>query len=299
MDTTMLLNWIDPELGSVLLEMSLLSCLALIISSIGFYRVVYFISIGYAFSIVAMSIITPLWHFESITWASALQNIFLTLWGLRLGIYLVQREFRASYREELTDVHQRSSGMTWVTKTAIWVSVSILYVLMFSPSLFTLISTPVASVWMFHLVQIAGLLFMGGGLVLEAVSDKQKSDFKSRFPKQYCNVGLYRWVRCPNYFGEITFWVGNWIMGAVFYRYGVHCIDNDGIYQTVGKNARRTVREPTRVSGLHSHGAGSFSFHPCVQLKEGSRIFRVKGTASQVQHYSPMSNTDLSRSDCE
>jgi steroid 5-alpha reductase family enzyme len=218
MDTTMLLNWIDPELGSVLLEMSLLSCLALIISSIGFYRVVYFISIGYAFSIVAMSIITPLWHFESITWASALQNIFLTLWGLRLGIYLVQREFRASYREELTDVHQRSSGMTWVTKTAIWASVSILYVLMFSPSLFTLISTPVASVWMFHLVQIAGLLFMGGGLVLEAVSDKQKSDFKSRFPKQYCNVGLYRWVRCPNYFGEITFWVGNWIMGAVFYN---------------------------------------------------------------------------------
>ena len=214
----MLLNWLDPEFGSVILEMSLLSGLALIISSMGFYRVVYFISIGYAFSIVAMSIITPLWHYENLTWVSGLQNIFLTLWGLRLGIYLVRREFRASYREELTDVHQRSSGMIWRTKIVIWVSVSVLYVLMFSPSLFTLISRSFTTVWIFYLVQIAGLLLMGGGLVLEAVSDKQKSDYKSQFPKQYCNVGLYRWVRCPNYFGEITFWVGNWVIGTAFYN---------------------------------------------------------------------------------
>jgi steroid 5-alpha reductase family enzyme len=50
------------------------------------------------------------------------------------------------------------------------------------------------------------------------MSDKQKADFKARFPKQYCNVGLYRWVRCPNYLGEITFWVGNWVMGILFYN---------------------------------------------------------------------------------
>ena len=54
-------------------------------------------------------------------------------------------------------------------------------------------------------------------LVLEAVSDKQKSDFKAEFPKQYCGVGLYRWVRCPNYLGEITFWVGNWVIGIMIY----------------------------------------------------------------------------------
>ena len=56
-----------------------------------------------------------------------------------------------------------------------------------------------------YFVQIAGLLFMGSGLVIEALSDKQKSDFKAQFPKQYCNVGLYRWVRCPNYFGFSKF----------------------------------------------------------------------------------------------
>lgn len=214
----MLLNWLDPQLGYILLEIVLLLGMALIISAIGFYRVVYFISIGYAFSIVTMAIVTPFRHLENITWSLALQDLFLALWGLRLGIYLIKREYRASYSKELATIHQRSAGMSWITKALIWVSVSILYVLMFSPSLFGLITFSVSSSWIFYFVQIAGLFFMGSGLVLEALSDKQKSDFKTQFPKQYCNVGLYRWVRCPNYFGEITFWVGNWVVGVMFYN---------------------------------------------------------------------------------
>ena len=214
----MLLNWFEPEYVSVLPEMLILTVLALIISSIGFYRMVYFISIGYAFSIVAMAVMTPVRHFEDLSWTSALQNIILVLWGVRLGIYLIQREYRASYRKELADIHQRSAGMSWITKILIWVSVSGLYVFMFSPSLFSLTTLPVNTSWIFNLVQAAGLMLMGGGLVLEAMSDKQKADFKSLFPKQYCDVGLYRWVRCPNYLGEITFWVGNWVMGILFYN---------------------------------------------------------------------------------
>jgi steroid 5-alpha reductase family enzyme len=88
---------------------------------------------------------------------------------------------------------------------------------MFSPSLFGLIALPESSARIYSLIQIAGLLLMGGGLVLEALADKQKSDFKAKFPEKYCNVGLYRWVRCPNYLGEIAFWVGNWVMGIMIY----------------------------------------------------------------------------------
>ncbi len=197
--------------------MLLLLGLALVISSIGFYRVVYFISIGYAFSIVAMAIIAPLRYIENLTWVSAFQNIFLVLWGLRLGIYLVRREFRASYRKASSSVHQRFVGMAWGIKTLIWISVSLLYVLMFSPSLFVLTASSAISSWITDLVQIVGLVIMGGGLVLEAVADKQKSDFKAAFPKRFCDIGLYRWVRCPNYLGEIIFWVGNWVVGVMAY----------------------------------------------------------------------------------
>jgi steroid 5-alpha reductase family enzyme len=171
----MSLNWFEPEYGSVFPEILFLTVLALIISSIGFYRVVYFISIGYAFSIVAMAVISPVRHLGSLNWTSASQNILLVMWGVRLGIYLVQREYRASYRKELADIHQRSAGMSWITKILIWASVSVLYVLMFSPSLFSLITLPVNTSWIFTLVQTAGLMLMGGGLLLEAMSDKQNT----------------------------------------------------------------------------------------------------------------------------
>ena len=171
----MSLNWFEPEYSSVLPEMLFLTALALIISSIGFYRVVYFISIGYAFSIVAMAAMSPMRHLGSLAWPSAMQNILLVLWGVRLVIYLVQREYRASYRKELADIHQRSAGMSWITKILIWASVSVLYVLMFSPSLFSLITLPVSTSWIITLVQTAGLMLMGGGLLLEAMSDKQNT----------------------------------------------------------------------------------------------------------------------------
>lgn len=51
-----LASWFSQELASLNLQLMLvLFLLALVISAIGFYRVVCFISIGYAFSIVAMA----------------------------------------------------------------------------------------------------------------------------------------------------------------------------------------------------------------------------------------------------
>lgn len=197
--------------------MLLLFGLALVISAIGFYRALYFINIGYAFTIVAMVIVTVMRQAENLSLVPVLQNVFLLLWGLRLGIYLVRREFQAAYQKQSTKTHQGFAGVPWGIKIVIWVSVSILYVLMFSPSLFRLTAIPATTSWALYLSQGVGLLLMGSGLILEAMADKQKADFKARFPQKYCDVGLYSWVRCPNYFGEIIFWVGNWVVGMMFY----------------------------------------------------------------------------------
>ncbi|MDJ0754551.1 MAG: DUF1295 domain-containing protein [Ardenticatenaceae bacterium] len=213
----MLLDWFEPQLGDLLTASWPLLIIALLVSSLGFYRVVYFISVGYAFSIVGMALFTTINHFDNLTWVAALQNLFLVLWGARLGVFLVYREFRTTYRRELGDVAQRSAGMAWSRKAIIWISVSILYLLMFSPSLFRLLNGPSSS-WIGYFVEGFGLLLMGSGLLIEAAGDRQKSAFKVRFPNQFCNEGLYRWVRCPNYLGEITFWVGHWIVGVTVYN---------------------------------------------------------------------------------
>ncbi len=191
--------------------------IALVISSVGFYRVVYFISIGYAFSITAMALIAFLLLRDQVTWATVFQNALLTVWGLRLGIYLVRREAQPVYREELDAIHDRSAGMGLLRRAAIWIGVSLLYVCMFSPSLFGLLAGRVPQGLLVSAVQAGGLIIMTGGLLLEALADRQKSVFKAVHPGQFCDVGLYRWVRCPNYLGEILFWVGNWVVGLVFY----------------------------------------------------------------------------------
>ena len=214
----MLTSWISQN------EMWLLWGFALLISSIGFYRPLYFINIGYAFAIVAMVVVTAFLQAGNFTTVPVLQNAFLMIWGLRLGLYLVRREFQAAYRKRSARTHQRFAGLSWALRIVIWIGVSILYVLMFTPSLFRVTSSPVTTSWLLYISQGVGLFLMAGGLLLETVADRQKAKFKTANPRQYCDVGLYRWVRCPNYFGEIVFWVGNWVVGLVFYGTLLHWV---------------------------------------------------------------------------
>ena len=135
-------DWFTTQLASMPWAMlALLFVLALFFSAVGFYRVVYFISIGYAFSIVAMAVTVMILLFRDLTWASALHNVLLIIWGLRLGIYLLRRELQSSYGKAMADVHQRTAKMPFSRRARIWVGVSFLYVAMFSPSLFSLSSS--------------------------------------------------------------------------------------------------------------------------------------------------------------
>ena len=211
---------VGSEFAAVPLSIWLLLLgLALAISAVGFYRVVYFISIGYAFSIVALAITSVLLLRAHLTWAAALQNLLLVVWGLRLGIFLVRRELQPAYGKELAGTHARSAGMALSRKILIWVGVSVLYVVMFTPSLFVLAPIPEAAApgMPIVVVQWLGLALMAGALILETLADQQKSAFKVGNPGRFCDAGLYSWVRCPNYLGEILFWLGNWVCGLLFY----------------------------------------------------------------------------------
>ena len=51
------------------------------------------------------------------------------------------------------------------------------------------------------------------GFVIEAAADIQKSNAKKKNSKRFVDTGLYRLVRCPNYFGEMLFWTGTVVSG--------------------------------------------------------------------------------------
>jgi steroid 5-alpha reductase family enzyme len=51
---------------------------------------------------------------------------------------------------------------------------------------------------------------------IQLIADKQSHDFRAANPDKVCNVGLWKHGRHPNYFGEILFWWGIWMMYSAF-----------------------------------------------------------------------------------
>ncbi|MBR3945652.1 MAG: DUF1295 domain-containing protein, partial [Bacteroidales bacterium] len=59
-----------------------------------------------------------------------------------------------------------------------------------------------------------GLVVCLASATIQLIADKQIHDFRDAHPGQYCTVGLWKHGRHPNYFGEVQFWWGIWIMYA-------------------------------------------------------------------------------------
>jgi steroid 5-alpha reductase family enzyme len=189
--------------------------LCLTFSALGFKRVEYFVSLGYAASVAAQAVAFPLLYRDTIKGLALLQSGLLLAYGLRLGIFLAFRDRVPSFQKQRAESTARGIKVGDLMKIAIWVGVSFFYVLLFLPALLTmsaqaggmaLASAPV------------GILLMSAGLGLEACADWQKSGFKTHNPSRFCDVGLYKVVRFPNYFGEMVFWLGVWVSAMSTYR---------------------------------------------------------------------------------
>jgi len=195
------------------LALSLSICLVL--SALGFKHVVYFVSLGYATSIAAQAIVMPFIYWNTLHGWVLVQATLLLAYGLRLGTFVTIREQAASYHNEQAENAAREAKVRDPMKAAIWIIVSILYVLMFLPVLLTMSAQ--AAEEPLRLTPV-GVVLMAIGLVAEACADWQKSQFKKHNPSHFCDVGLYRVVRFPNYFGEILFWFGVWISAISAYQ---------------------------------------------------------------------------------
>jgi steroid 5-alpha reductase family enzyme len=195
------------------LVLGLVVCL--VFSALGFKRVEYFVSLGYAASVAAQAIAFLFLYRDTIRGLALLQAGLLLAYGLRLGIFLALRDRVPSFQKQRVGNTDSGIKVGGAIKVAIWVGVSFFYVLLFLPALLTmsaqaggmaLASAPV------------GILLMAAGLGLEACADWQKSEFKKRNPSRFCDVGLYSVVRFPNYFGEMVFWLGVWVSAMSTYR---------------------------------------------------------------------------------
>lgn len=186
-----------------------LFAVALAVSAIGFKKYVWFISIGYGFAVAAIGIALLCMFGGSADAGLIIACVLFILYGCRLGGYLAYREIKSSsYNRKMKTEIKDGKGMSVIAKCGIWVSAALLYACETSPVLFRLGNGNKTDGWV-----IAGVIIMVSGLCLETAADLQKNAAKKINPKRFVDTGLYKIVRCPNYFGEMTFWTGVFLTG--------------------------------------------------------------------------------------
>lgn len=181
---------------------------------IGFKKYVYFLSVGYGFSVAGLGIayfVTAL--VNGYVWNAAilLQCVLFVAYGARLSGFLIVREVKnGNYRKVLNEVTKEGEKpMPVFVKAAIWICVSALYVVQTCPVFYRLYNGGGGEV----ALPLIGAIISLAGLLLEAASDKQKSAQKAQNPNMVATQGLFKMVRCPNYLGEVIFWTGVIVSG--------------------------------------------------------------------------------------
>jgi len=128
--------------------------------------------------------------------------ILVTIWALRLGIFLHQRVHKTGKDARFDELKNSFFRyfITW-TMQGMWVS-------------FTLAAALVAITSQYKqelgFLVVSGLLIWLVGFLIEAIADAQKMKFKNnpQNKNNYIQSGLWATSRHPNYFGEILAWLG-------------------------------------------------------------------------------------------
>ncbi len=190
--------------------------------AVGFYKFVYFLSIGYGFAVAGGGIANLVMYIVNPTstplWVVLVETLLFIVYGARLSGFLLVRELKnVSFRK--TDVAKDTLAkndekkMPVFVLVTIWISVTILYVAQVSPMLFRFVNGCED-----YIIPVIGFAVSVFGLILETVADNQKSAQKKERPDMVATKGLYKIVRCPNYLGEILFWTGVFVSGITAYK---------------------------------------------------------------------------------
>jgi steroid 5-alpha reductase family enzyme len=176
----------------------------------GFHEFVWFMSVGYGFAVMCIGIFHLIWGFVngSLTAATAVMSVLFAIYGYRLGGYLLKRELtNAAYRKTLESTGS-TKRMPIPVSLCMWIFCTWLYVAETSAVTYRVINRAGDNLFAW-----LGIVIMAVAIAGEATADRQKSAAKKVNPKRFCDTGLYKYVRCPNYFSEILFWFGVTVSG--------------------------------------------------------------------------------------
>ena len=157
-------------------------------------------------SIIMFAIQQKYIQIHSIDIYSLVLSLLISIWTLRLGIFLFYRVLKVGEDIRFKDVKNNA------LKFFVWFSISSLWV-----SLTTMAAMNVVTSKNYN--KDLTLLYIGTmiwvfGFLFEIISDYQKIKFKNNAlnKNKFIDSGLWSISRHPNYFGEIILWIGIYII---------------------------------------------------------------------------------------
>ncbi|KAH7679520.1 3-oxo-5-alpha-steroid 4-dehydrogenase (acceptor) protein [Dioscorea alata] len=147
------------------------------------------------------------WHFRQIV-----LTVLVVIWGFRLGLFLLMRILQWGEDRRFDEMRNNLGKLAvfWIFQ-AVWVwTVSL-------PVTVVNASDRNPSV---QARDIIGWIMWSIGITIEATADQQKLIFKNSPVNKgkWCNVGVWRYCRHPNYFGEILLWWGIFVASTPVLR---------------------------------------------------------------------------------
>lgn len=193
--------------------LGILFAVALVCCSMGFKRFVWFMSVGYGFAVAGIAVAALVYGaaLGLLTVPLGIALLVCAAYGLRLGVFLLKRETGNKTYKKILDTKVGKEPPVFV-KAVMWLSMGVIYLAETAGLHFRMVNRTVDDVCLY-----AGIAIMAAGAVIEALADKQKSEQKAQNPDMVATEGLFRFMRCPNYFGEILFWTGVFLSGLTSY----------------------------------------------------------------------------------
>ncbi|XP_057459404.1 uncharacterized protein LOC130750029 isoform X1 [Actinidia eriantha] len=137
------------------------------------------------------------WHSRQVV-----LTLLVVIWGLRLALFLLMRILQWGEDRRFDEMRGNLGKLAifW-TFQAVWVWTVSLPV--------TIVNASDRDLSL-QAVDIIGWIMWSIGITVEATADQQKLTFKNSQENRgkWCSVGLWKYTRHPNYFGEILLWWG-------------------------------------------------------------------------------------------
>lgn len=131
----------------------------------------------------------------------------ITVWGLRLSVYLTWRNWGQGEDFRYVEMRRKSSAFAWTSLFRVfWLQGLIAFVVGLPLLQVQRVAEPESLGWLDY----AGVAFFAIGLFFETVGDLQLTRFKADPANKgrVLDSGLWRYTRHPNYFGDAMVWWG-------------------------------------------------------------------------------------------